>query len=456
MSQFQTTSSQSWFSRLGGAFKGVLIGIVLFIIGFPVLWTNEHDAVLNTNALNELTKVTIDVGTPEIKAENEGKPVFMTGPTATQDVLTDPVFGISENAIRLEREVEIYQYVEHQHSETKKKMGGGTETVTTYSYDPAWVNSTIDSNSFADPEAKVKYRNVGVMRFQDDELQATNVSFGAFKFGPEIISKIGGRESYKYAPDFQLPQQLKVLGARIEGEYVIVPFTAPATVTVNAVEKAVDAVAGKGDANAAGQAVANAAGQTITNAVEKAVDAVAGTGDANAAGKAIANTVVPSSMTQIGDLRIRFTLTKPHDVSLIAVQKGDTFANYKAKNGKEQFLFRDGTHTAQDHFEAKAASNKMKRWIFRLIGFMLMYIGMGMVFRPLSVLADVIPFLGTIVGKGTSFVAFIIAAICSLITIAIAWIAYRPILAIALLVVAGGCIYLFISKKKAAAAPTEA
>ncbi|MBR6058243.1 MAG: hypothetical protein IKP58_08765 [Victivallales bacterium] len=119
MSQFQTTSSQSWFSRLGGAFKGVLIGLVLFIIGFPVLWNNEHNAVLNTNALNELTKVTIDVGTPEIKQENEGKPVFMTGPAKTADILSDPDFGISENAVRLEREVEIYQFIEQQKSETK-------------------------------------------------------------------------------------------------------------------------------------------------------------------------------------------------------------------------------------------------------------------------------------------------------------------------------------------------
>ena len=420
MSQYQTTSSQSWFSRLGGAFKGVLIGLIIFIIGFPVLWNNEHDAVRNTNALNELQKVTIDVGKPEIQAENEGKPVFMTGPAATQDVLTDPIFGISENAIRLSREVEIYQYVEQQHSETKKKMGGGTETVTTYTYEPAWVQAPIDSNTFENPDARTTCRNVGIMRFQDDELMAANVSFGAFKFGPEIIAKIGGSKAYTLAPDFQLPQQLKVLGARIEGEYVIVPYTAPATTTANAIDQAVNAVAGAGDANAAGQAIANA--------------------------------VVPQPVTQIGDLRVKFAITKPHDVSLIAVQKGDTFTDYTAKNGKKQFLFRDGTHTATDLFEAKAASNKMKRWFFRAIGFILMYIGMGMVFRPLSVLADVIPFIGTIVGKGTSFVAFIIAAICSLVTIAIAWIAYRPILAISLLVVAGACVFLFISKKKAAAA----
>ena len=425
MSQFQTTTSQSWFSRLGGAIKGVFMGLVLFIIGFPALWWNERDAVRNTNALNELQKVTIDVGTPEIKAENEGKPVFMTGPAATQEILTDTIFGISENAIRLDRDVEIYQYVEHEHSETKKKLGGGTETVTTYSYTAEWVKQTVDSNSFTDPEAKTKFRNVGIMRFQDEEKMATNVSFGAFRFGPDIISKIGGSQSYKFADGFQLPAPLKALGARIEGDYVIIPFTTPTANTVNAVSQAVNAVAGAADPNAAGQAVAQA--------------------------------VVPAVSIQIGDLRAKFSITKPHDVSLIAVQKGDTFTDYKAKNGKTQFLFRDGTHTAEELFEAKAASNKMKRWFFRLIGFMLMYIGMGMVFRPLSVLADVIPFLGTIVGKGTSFVAFIIAAICSLVTIAIAWIAYRPILAISLLVVAGGCLYLFISKKKAAApAATEA
>ena len=432
MSQFQTTSSQSWFSRLGGAFKGVLIGLVLFIIGFPVLWNNEHNAVLNTNALNELTKVTIDVGTPEIKQENEGKPVFMTGPAKTADILSDPDFGISENAVRLEREVEIYQFIEQQKSETKKKMGGGTETVTTYYYERAWVQNPIDSNSFADPNAKGNYRNVGAMKYQDNDLQAQSVSFGAFRFGPEIISKIGGRETYRFAQDFQLPPQMKALGARIEGEYVIIPFTPPAQNAATAIGQAVDALAGKADPNAAGKADPNAAGQAV--------------------GQVVAQAVAPQAAApQIGDLRVRFTIVKPHDVSLIAVQKGDTFTDYVAKNGKKQFLFRDGTHTAADLFAAKAASNKMTRWLFRLLGFVLMYIGMSMVFKPLSVLADVIPFLGTIVGKGTSFVAFIIAAIFSLITIAIAWIAYRPIISISLLVLAGVCVFLFISKKKTAA-----
>ena len=79
-----------------------------------------------------------------------------------------------------------------------------------------------------------------------------------------------------------------------------------------------------------------------------------------------------------------------------------------------------------------------------------MYVGLSMVFRPLSVLADVLPILGDIVGMGTGLVAGVIALICALVTIAIAWIFYRPVLAIALLVAAGALVF-FIIKKKAEA-----
>ncbi|MBR6058244.1 MAG: hypothetical protein IKP58_08770, partial [Victivallales bacterium] len=157
-------------------------------------------------------------------------------------------------------------------------MGGGTETVTTYYYERAWVQNPIDSNSFADPNAKGNYRNVGAMKYQDNDLQAQSVSFGAFRFGPEIISKIGGRETYRFAQDFQLPPQMKALGARIEGEYVIIPFTPPAQNAATAIGQAVDALAGKADPNAAGKADPNAAGKADPNAAGKA--------DPNAAGKA--------------------------------------------------------------------------------------------------------------------------------------------------------------------------
>jgi len=76
-----------------------------------------------------------------------------------------------------------------------------------------------------------------------------------------------------------------------------------------------------------------------------------------------------------------------------------------------------------------------------------------MIFAPLSVIADVVPFIGTIVGAGTSIISFIIALPISLITIAVAWLFFRPVLAIMLLILAGAIIGagIFWAFKKGAA-----
>ncbi|MCW5210069.1 hypothetical protein VU10_07890, partial [Desulfobulbus sp. US1] len=66
-----------------------------------------------------------------------------------------------------------------------------------------------------------------------------------------------------------------------------------------------------------------------------------------------------------------------------------------------------------------------------------------------SVLADVLPFLGSIVEAGTGFIAFLLAGVLSLITIAVAWIVFRPLLGIILLAIAVGLVVLIGSKIKA-------
>ncbi|MCY2994909.1 MAG: hypothetical protein NTY19_44665 [Planctomycetota bacterium] len=50
---FSEVTSQSWFSRLGNAIKGVLLGIILFVVAFPLLWWNEGRAVKTAKGLKE-------------------------------------------------------------------------------------------------------------------------------------------------------------------------------------------------------------------------------------------------------------------------------------------------------------------------------------------------------------------------------------------------------------------
>lgn len=153
----------------------------------------------------------------------------------------------------------------------------------------------------------------------------------------------------------------------------------------------------------------------------------------------------PSS-PQIGDLRIKYKVVYPSDVTVIAQQVGSTFSPFSTEAGDDLEMLQSGLLTSGQMFKKAHEANTAMTWILRIVGFFMMFIGLAMVFKPLSVMGDVVPFIGSIIGAGTSLVAFLISAICSLITIAIAWLFYRPIMGILLLAVAGGLIY-FLKKK---------
>ena len=46
-------TTESWGSRLGGSLRGVLIGLALFVAGFPLLFWNEGNYVKTAKALDE-------------------------------------------------------------------------------------------------------------------------------------------------------------------------------------------------------------------------------------------------------------------------------------------------------------------------------------------------------------------------------------------------------------------
>ncbi|MBP7603693.1 MAG: TMEM43 family protein [Spirochaetes bacterium] len=159
---------------------------------------------------------------------------------------------------------------------------------------------------------------------------------------------------------------------------------------------------------------------------------------------------------QVGDVRIRLDVVKsPKAISVIAVQNGDTFQAYRGKEGTQQLLVSTGTIDAAGMVQSAQDANVTRTWIVRFVGLVMMYLGLMMVFKPLVTVADVLPMLGGLLKIGLGLFSGIIAFALSLVTIAIAWIFYRPVLAIILLALAGGAIAFGIMKsrqKKAAAA----
>lgn len=379
---YTEVTNQSWFGRIGGAIKGILVGLILFIAAFPLLFWNEGRSVKRYKTLKEGGGAVISVSAETVDTNNEGKLVHMTGTAVTEQTLTDPVFGISANALKLKRTVEMYQWEENSKSETKKKVGGGTETVTTYSYSKKWASRAINSGNFKRPDG---HQNPGTMPYEEWTEYASPVTVGAFTLSPSLLGKVGRYQGLPVPADEPLPTELEEKASVSDSGYYI----------------------GNDPAS-----------------------------------------------PQIGDVRIRFQVVNPTEISLMAKQVGNTFEPYKTSVGGNIELLRDGVFTAEAMIEKAQQSNRILTWVLRLVGFLMMMIGLNMIFKPLSVVADVLPFLGSIVGAGTGIIAFLIALILSLVTIAIAWIFYRPLLAIGIIAVVVVLIVLTRMKvKKAPAIP---
>jgi hypothetical protein len=151
-----------------------------------------------------------------------------------------------------------------------------------------------------------------------------------------------------------------------------------------------------------------------------------------------------SQSPQMGDLKVTLTAVYPQVVSIIGQQTGNTLQAYLAPAGETVFLLSTGQKSADLMIEEAQSQNKMIAWLLRLVSLLMLIGGFTLILNPLVVLADVLPFLGTIIGLGTGFVAFVCGLAVWLIATAIAWFATRPLLSVGLLVilVVGG--YLLI------------
>ena len=185
---FTKTEDVGYGSRVGGSFVGALFGILLFVLAFPLHFWNEGRAVAEHKALQEGASSVVDAPIAPVNAAMEGKLVHVGGKaTATQPV-SDTQFGVSAQALALERKVEMFQWREHKKTRTEKKLGGGERKITEYSYDTGWDDDVVDSQRFEHPEGHV---NPGKMPFSSTRIDANPVHLGDLVLAPSFASRIG-------------------------------------------------------------------------------------------------------------------------------------------------------------------------------------------------------------------------------------------------------------------------
>ena len=203
---YTEVTTQSWGSRLSGSFKGILFGFVLMGVAAWLLFWNEGRSVRRARALTEGAGLVVSVASGAVDPANEGRLVHLTGLAETFDVLRDDTFGVAVNAIHLEREVEMYQWREHESSSTEKKLGGSTETTSTYSYEKAWSSSVNNSNNFKVPAG---HENPNQMPYKQSKRSATEVSVGPFRLSPGLIRSMTRSEPLAVESLSGLPSDLR-------------------------------------------------------------------------------------------------------------------------------------------------------------------------------------------------------------------------------------------------------
>ena len=392
---YQETITTGYGSRVKQSFKSIATGFTLFLGATAMLWWNEGNSVKTADMLEEAQGVCVVMENPSKKdASLEGQLVCGTAMAVTEDLLTDKDFGLSVNAISMKRKVEYYQWHETKTEETKEKSDGSEKKIVTYDYRRDWSSTPIGSSKFKQHYGHV---NVVLAEFEDGEQWAEHVSFGAYSLNNSLIHSINTYEPLR--PDLSddvLRQLDKTIQASYERHYTK-----------------------KEGLNSNDLNYIHVSDNQLYLGLE------------------------PGSPT-VGDVRIKFEKVAPsHEVTVVAVVNGDGFGPFKAKNGYMLEKLVMGKKDMDQFFEDEQETNTFNTWAYRILGIIMVIGALKLIFGFVVTLTKIVPFLSTIVGWGVGVICTVLGVVWSLIVIAIAWLFYRPIVGIALLVIAGILVWIF-------------
>ena len=403
---FTETRTTGYGSRLGNSCMAIPMGIILFLVATALLWWNEGRAVHRAQDIKQVAKTAQSIG--DISNANtslDGQLIHTTGTASTEDILSDDLFGIKTNALAIVRSAEYYQWKENEKHETKDKLGGKQEEIITYTYERDWTADPINSSRFKDPD----YQNVNnvIWEIEDMRVIASNVSFGTYTLPELFISDIVSKQSDNVSP-------------------LMISADNPALKQLN-------------------ENVMKALGENVRPEAAQVKDSLA---YVHVFGNQVYIGFNPSKPS-IGDIRLTFEQLAPScNISLIAVPTNGTFTTFQAKHDANEYELRVGTWTLDQMIKQANDENATLTWILRILGVIIVIAALKMIFGILVTILKLVPFLASIMNLGVSLVCGVLGFVWSLIVIAIAWIFYRPLLGIALLVIAAGLVYWLVIKGK--------
>ncbi|NWH32258.1 TMM43 protein, partial [Chloropsis hardwickii] len=380
-----------FLERLSETSAGMLMGLVTFLLAFYLLFTNEGRALRTAKSLDEGLSLVVPLDSiHSISQQNEGRLVHLAGALSTSKPLFDPSYGLSIHAVKLKRNVEMYQWVEYEDSKEYEE-DGEIKKETKYSYNTEWKSEIVNSRNF---DREIGHKNPSAMAVESFTAVSPNVQVGSFVLSKGLVDKIDDFKQLSLS-HLEDPHADVTRG----GDYFYHSDN-PRRPEVGDLRVSFFYAGLSGDDPHLGSA-----------------DKV-------------------SLQLYFCILQVLFPASKYFSlcskVTVIARQRGDQLIPYHTKSGDVLEILYPGDLSVEEVFQKEHESNTMKTWALRAAGWLSMFVGISLMTRIFYTLVDWFPVVRDLVSVGLKAFALCVASSLSLLTIAAGWLFYRPLWALLL------------------------
>ncbi len=371
----QVVTETGFLGNLKNAIIGAFFGVILFFGSFVLLFYNE-----GRPNMAAVAKKSVVAAADHADAALEGKLVSVTGTVDAKDDVGDPDYVKPGKWIRLERHAETYAWNENVKTETRNKLGGGTEEVKTYTYDKKWLGHVPHSDSF---NVRAGHENPPE-RVASASFAVPQATIGAYSFATADPAEVDANDAVALGPE-------NLTGATPAG-------TANLATSAPRIER------------------------------EGSLAYVyLGTGSMTA--------------PALGDARLGYTaLARGAAVTIFGLLHGSAITPFPYREGSVWLRVLEGTR--EQAIARLETEDMIIRWLLRAVGFFAMWFGMTMVLGPIHAVANVLPIAGRATGFAIGCITFPIAAVLSGLTIVVSMILHSLIATLVVGVVLFGAVLL--------------
>ncbi|XP_037108838.1 transmembrane protein 43 isoform X1 [Syngnathus acus] len=183
----RSETNPGFLQRLSDTAGGTFVGVGLFFLSLYILFTNEGRAVQTASSLDEGLGQVVSLDTlASLNPQNDKSLVHLSAPLQTSKPLHDPNYRVEVQAVKLKRQVEMYQWVEYQESKNYEE-NGSTKTETTYTYNTEWKSELINSRHF---DKEIGHQNPSAMAVESVTVVAPRVQVGPFTLSNGLAEQI--------------------------------------------------------------------------------------------------------------------------------------------------------------------------------------------------------------------------------------------------------------------------